>query len=72
MEDIDKPRKGIHSYRLFDIAVIDVLLTALAAYIISKKHFITVFVILILISIIVHSLMNIETKTNKWIMSCNI
>ena len=29
-------RKGIHSVRLFDIAVIDVLLTFLSAYVICR------------------------------------
>ena len=68
MEDASIPRRGIHSYRVLDVAVVDVAFTVLAAYIISRKHFIGVFILLIFISIILHTAKNIETKTNKWLL----
>lgn len=63
-----EPGEGIHSIRLFDIAIIDVILTGLAAYAISRQHFLIVFMILIILSIIVHTLLGIRTKTNTWLM----
>ncbi len=68
MASLKEPRQGIHSIRLFDVAVIDTLLTILAAFLISKKHFISVLIILILLSIVIHTALNIRTKTNSWLI----
>ena len=39
MQDLfGSPRTGIHSYRLFDFAIIDVLLTFIFAYFISNSY----------------------------------
>ena len=62
------PRVGIHSIRLCDVAIMDVLFTAVAAVIISKKHFISTFIILILLSIIIHTILGIKTRTNTWLL----
>ena len=35
---LGKVKTGLHSYRIFDIAIVDVLLTFLAAYIIHKFY----------------------------------
>ena len=34
-----KPREGVHSYRIFDVAVVDSLLTVLLALILQKIFF---------------------------------
>lgn len=67
MGSFSEPRKGIHSIRVFDVAIIDVLFTVIAAYVISKDHFLIVFIILIILSIIIHTVLGIKTKTNSWI-----
>jgi len=67
MISLTEPRKGIHSIRLFDIAIVDVLLTGLASYFLDKKNFLLVFIILILFSIIIHTMLGIKTKTNSMI-----
>ncbi len=69
MNDFSIPRKGIHSLRIFDIAIVDLLLTFIFAIIISKKNFIAVFIILMLLSIVIHTLFNIRTKTNSWLVN---
>lgn len=66
MGSFSQPRQGIHSLRVFDIAIVDVILTVVAAYFISKKHFTVTFIVLILLSIIFHTLLGIKTKTNIW------
>lgn len=69
MGTASKPREGIHSIRVFDIAIVDLILTIIGAYIISKKHVISVFIALILLSIVIHSMLGIKTKTNSWLVS---
>ena len=32
---LGRPNEGVHSFRIFNIAIVDVLLTILAAYILS-------------------------------------
>lgn len=60
------PGEGIHSIRIFDIAIVDVFFTALAAIAISRTHFIGVFMVLVLISVLIHTLLGIKTRTNAW------
>ncbi|QKF94732.1 hypothetical protein QKU48_gp1274 [Fadolivirus algeromassiliense] len=60
-----EPRKGVHSIRLFDFAVIDVILTILLALIISyafKIGFLFTFFILFLIAQVFHLLFCVQTK----------
>jgi hypothetical protein len=60
--------KGIHAYRIFNLAIIDLIFTTTSAFIISffiKKSFITIIIILFLISIIVHRLEGIRTTIDK-------
>jgi hypothetical protein len=68
MGTFDKPREGIHSIRIFDIAIIDVIFTLIAAYLISKKNILAVFIILVVLSIVIHTMFNIKTKTNSWLI----
>ena len=60
--------KGIHSYRLFGIAIFDLLLTIIIAIAISwwlKIHFLLVFVALMLLGIVLHRLFCVNTTVNK-------
>jgi len=66
---------GIHSYRLFNIAIIDVLFTILGAYLLyhlqififSKYHitFINILIFLFILGIILHKIFCVNTTINK-------
>jgi hypothetical protein len=62
------PGVGIHSYRMFGVAIVDVILTAIAAIIISRDHAGIVFIILVFLSIPIHTMLKIRTKTNSWLL----
>ena len=69
---LGKPGKGLHSYRLFDIAIVDVILTIILAYLISKYFkysFYIVLIILFLLSIFLHRLFCVKTTVNNLIFS---
>lgn len=66
------PKQGIHSYRLFNIAIVDVLLTILASYMISyyfKYKFIYVLVFLFLLGVLLHRLFCVKTTIDKFLFS---
>jgi hypothetical protein len=75
----NEPGKGAHSYRLFNIAIVDVLLTIIAAYIfyilIYNKYsifdydFIKCLFILFLLSIFFHWLFCVDTTVMKKLKS---
>ncbi len=72
-----EPGKGIHKYRLFNIAIIDVILTIILAYIIymlyykykrgkrNKFIFIGILIILFASSIVIHRLFGVRTTVDK-------
>ena len=69
-----KPHTGIHSYRIFDIAIVDVMATLILAYVLydqTNDYFQTnyaMFVfILFLISIILHRVFCVRTTVDKMI-----
>ena len=67
-----KVGEGAHSLRLFNIAVVDTLLTLVAAYIINlylKTNFLVVFIVLIIFSIIIHRIFCVETTLTKMFFS---
>ena len=61
--------KGVHSIRIFNIAIIDVILTILLALIIKffipKFKLIYIIIILFLIGIICHRLFCVQTTIDK-------
>ena len=62
------PNTGAHSYRIFNIAIVDLGLTILAAYLISRYYlidFVYVFIILMLIGLIIHKLFCVDTTLTK-------
>ena len=65
---IGKPNTGIHSYRIFNIAYIDVLVTLLGAYVISlyvSYTFTTVAIVVFIVGIIAHRLFCVRTTVDK-------
>jgi hypothetical protein len=71
---LGEPGKGIHSYRLFGVAIVDVIMTIIAAYIISyfyKYSFIYVLLILFASGIVLHRLFCVRTTVDKLIFSSN-
>ena len=62
--------KGAHSLRLFDIAIVDVLLTILGAYLLNitffkECKFVLVLFILFLIGIVLHRIFCVRTTIDK-------
>ena len=61
--------KGVHSYRIFDIAIIDVLLTLLISYIIKiikpSYSYICILLILFTTGIILHRVFCVRTTIDK-------
>lgn len=63
-----KPREGVHSYRIFDIAIVDVIMTFGAAYLISENSqftFIQSSLGLFVSGFILHWLLCVETTLTK-------
>lgn len=66
-----KPNTGVHSYRIFDIAIVDLLLTIIAAIIISyviNANVFIVLIVLLVIGIVLHRIFCVETTLNKLVM----
>ena len=72
-DSLGKPKEGLHSYRVFDIAIIDVILTIVFAYLINlfypkygfRKKLITLFIL----GIILHRLFCVRTTIDKLLFS---
>lgn len=62
--------KGIHSYRIFNIAIVDLLFTVLVAYLIhrfllSDYSLTIILIVLLLLGIIMHRLFCVRTTVDK-------
>ena len=65
---LGEPGKGIHSYRLFGVAIADVIMTIVAAILISyffKLSFIKTLLVLFLTGIVLHRLFCVRTTVDK-------
>jgi hypothetical protein len=65
---LGKPNQGVHSYRIFNIAIVDVLLTILGAYILSiftNYKFIYTLIGMFILGIILHRLFCVRTTVDK-------
>ena len=64
-----EPSKGVHSYRIFDIAIVDVVFTIISAYLIHlflpKYNFITILILLFLLGIFLHHIFCVRTTIDK-------
>jgi len=62
------PNKGIHSYRFFGVAIIDVIMTIIGAFILSRIfrcNFVYTLVSLFLLGIVLHRLFCVRTTIDK-------
>ena len=62
------PNEGIHSYRLFGVAIVDVLMTIIGAFMISyffKYNLLYTTICLFVLGIIAHRLFCVRTTVNK-------
>jgi hypothetical protein len=64
----DPPNTGVHSYRLFNIAIVDVIATLVLSYFISiliNTDYIHTTIILFILGIIIHRLFCVRTTIDK-------
>ena len=69
---LGESKKGVHSYRIFNIAVVDVTLTLVASYFISYKTKLTFLqscLIMFILGIILHRLFCVETTIDKFLFN---
>ena len=65
---LGEPGKGIHSYRLFGVAIADVIMTIIGAFLIAyffKLSFIKTLLVLFLTGIVLHRLFCVRTTLDK-------
>lgn len=65
---LGEPRKGIHSYRIFDLAIVDIVLTIVCAIFLSYKYDIPIWINIIglhLLGVVAHRLFCVNTKINS-------
>ncbi len=63
-----EPRVGVHSYRVFDISIVDLLITVTFAYFISQYYdyeFIKVLVLVLIVGIIFHRIFCVRTTIDR-------
>jgi hypothetical protein len=67
-----KEREGVHAVRLFNVAVVDLLLTLAGAYVIcvySGINFALVLIVLFSLGVVLHKAFCVETTLNKILFS---
>ena len=69
-DSLGEPKKGLHSYRVFDIAVFDILLTFVLAkfiqyYIMEETEFSLILVFCFIAGIILHRVFCVKTTIDK-------
>ena len=67
---LGEPNKGIHQYKIFNIAIFDVLFTVIGAYIIAKYFnikFFTVLMFLLILGELLHLIFCVDTEVIKLI-----
>ena len=66
---LGKPNQGVHSYRIFNIAIVDVAMTILGAFIIHlflpQYNFFYILLTLFITGIILHRLFCVRTTIDK-------
>ena len=64
-----KVGEGVHSYRIFNIAIVDVILTFLLAFIIQlllpKYNYYHILILLFILGIILHRMFCVRTSIDK-------
>jgi hypothetical protein len=66
------PGTGVHSYRIGNVAIVDVLLTIVAAIILAKLfgNFWIALVVIVLLGILAHRVFCVSTTLDKLLFSC--
>lgn len=67
-DSLGKPKEGIHSYRLFNIAIMDLIFTIIGSFILSyifKKPFFLIFIIIFLLGVFLHKIFCVDTTINR-------
>jgi len=67
-----RPGEGLHRYRIFNIAVVDVILTIPLAFLISRYFKVCIYkttIVLFILSIILHRLFCVRTTIDKLLFS---
>ena len=68
-----KPKEGVHSYRIFNIAIVDVLATIFVAYIIKllfpNYNYYLILFTLFLLGIFLHHIFCVKTTIDKLIFN---
>ena len=67
---LGKSGEGNHSYRIFDLAIMDILMTIIGAYlfsVITRYPFLYCVIGLFLLGIISHRLFCVRTTIDKWL-----
>lgn len=67
-----KPREGVHAYRVFDVAIVDVLMTIFAALFISSrtgKPVAPILFVLFLMAILAHRMFCVRTTIDSVLFS---
>jgi fatty acid desaturase len=67
-----KPGEGVHSYRIFDIAVIDVALTIVVGIMIANSFKWSIWIVLgtlFFLGIVLHRMFCVRTTVDKWLFS---
>ena len=67
---LGKPGEGLHSYRVFNIAIVDVLFTVLLAkfiqyYIMEETDFLLILICCFIMGIILHRIFCVRTTIDK-------
>lgn len=67
-DSLGKPSEGLHSYRLFDIAIIDVIFMVCGAYAIASytgESFLLCLLAIFVIGIVMHRVFCVRTTIDK-------
>jgi len=63
--------KGVHSYRLFNIAIVDVIFTFIGAFLIyimnPRYNYFVILLLLFILGIILHHLFCVRSTIDKWL-----
>lgn len=62
------PNTGLHRYRVFNLAIVDIILTVILAYVIyhiTKYNFFVILIVCFIIGIIAHRLFCVRTTIDK-------
>ncbi len=64
------PGTGVHSIRIFNIAVIDLFMTVIIAWYLARRFkmkFLIVFFVLMMVAVFLHRLFCVNTTVDKWL-----